>query len=484
MTADRPIASAARRILAVGVAALAAATASAAMLAAPAAASTTDVATNCTPDGSTACVSPVVLDSDNDPLPGIDVTIAGQGFEEVVTSTDGPVSVAVPEVGTYTLTIDQDTLPEGTTANATERQVTAQLGSTARGAFRIGEGVAPEDGGGATDEPTEPADDGATGGADTGGAGEDPGIGAEGSTQNASGWPAFSQVWQQFGSGIRFGLLLALASVGLSLIYGTTGISAFSHGEQVTLGALLGFISVNWWGLPVPLAVVVTIVICAATGWVQDMVLWGPLRKRGTPVMQLMIVTIGLSMALQYVIQMFIGGRSQRVLPNNARPLEIAGITLSTASWISMAVAVVVILAMAWFLTQTRIGQATRAVSDNAALAAATGINPDRIVRIVWIMSTGLAGLSGMLLAISFGSFTWTLGMILLLLMFASVTLGGMGTAFGALAGSIVIGIVVEMSTLIPGMPSSLRYASGLLILILVLLIRPQGLLGRAVRVG
>src|SRR5690606_6556721 len=252
--------------------------------------------------------------------------------------------------------------------------------------------------------------------------------------------------------------------VGLSLIYGTTGISAFSHGEQVTLGALLGFISVNWWGLPVPLAVVVTIVICAATGWVQDMVLWGPLRKRGTPVMQLMIVTIGLSMALQYVIQMFIGGRSQRVLPNNARPLEIAGITLSTASWISMAVAVVVILAMAWFLTQTRIGQATRAVSDNAALAAATGINPDRIVRIVWIMSTGLAGLSGMLLAISFGSFTWTLGMILLLLMFASVTLGGMGTAFGALAGSIVIGIVVEMSTLIPGMPSSLRYASGLLI--------------------
>lgn len=483
MTADRPIASAARRILAVGVAALAAATASAAMLAAPAAASTTDVATTCTPDGTTACVSPVVLDSDNEPLPGIDVTIAGPGFEQVVTSTDGPVSVAVPEVGTYTLTIDQDTLPEGTTANATERQVTAQLGSTARGAFRVGEGVAPE-GGGATDEPTEPADGGTSDGAGAGGEGEDAGIGADGSTQNVSGWPAFSQVWQQFGSGIRFGLLLALASVGLSLIYGTTGISAFSHGEQVTLGALLGFISVNWWGLPVPVAVVVTILVCAGTGWLQDMVLWGPLRKRGTPVMQLMIVTIGLSMALQYVIQMFIGGRSQRVLPSNAQPLELAGITLSTASWISMAVAVVVIGAMAWFLTQTRIGQATRAVSDNAALAAATGINPDRIVRIVWIMSTGLAGLSGMLLAISFGSFTWTLGMILLLLMFAAVTLGGMGTAFGALAGSIVIGIVVEMSTLIPGMPSSLRYASGLLILILVLLVRPQGLLGRAVRVG
>lgn len=475
MTADRPIASAARRALAVGVAVLAALTASAAMLAAPAAASSADVATDCTPDGTTACVSPIVLDNNNDPVPGIDVTITGPDFEEVVTSTDGPISVAVPTVGRYTLTVDPATVPDGMSTDVPERQVVAQTGSTARGAFRVTQGSPPA-GTGSTTEPSE-----------TGGAGDEAdesGIGDEGTTENVSGWPAFSQVWQQFGSGIRFGLLLALASVGLSLIYGTTGISTFSHGEQVTLGALLGFISVNWWGMPIWAAVLATIVICAATGWFQDVVLWGPLRRRGTPVMQLMIVTIGLSMALQYVIQMFIGGRSQRVLPFNARPVEIAGITLSAASWLSMLVAIGVIGVIAWFLTQTRIGRATRAVSDNPALAAATGINPDRIVRIVWTMSTGLAGLSGMLLAISFGSFTWTLGMILLLLMFASVTLGGMGTAFGALAGSIVIGIVVEMSTLIPGMPSSLRYASGLLILILVLLIRPQGLLGRAVRVG
>ncbi|MEU4360969.1 branched-chain amino acid ABC transporter permease [Promicromonospora sp. NPDC023987] len=478
MTADRQIASAARRILAVVVAVLAALTASAAMLAAPAAASTTDVATECTPDGTTACVSPIVLDENNEPLPGIDVTITGPGFEEVVTSTDGPVSVEVPEVGRYTLTLDPATVPDGMQPDAPEQQVTAQLGSTARGAFSITPGSAPAETGSAT-EPSETAGD-----ADAEDEAEASGIGADGSTENVSGWPAFSQVWQQFGSGIRFGLLLALASVGLSLIYGTTGISTFSHGEQVTLGALLGFVSINWWGLPVWAAVLVTIVVCAGTGWFQDVVLWGPLRRRGTPVMQLMIVTIGLSMALQYLIQMVIGGRSQRVLSSNARSVEIAGITLSAASWLSMLVALAVIGVIAWFLTQTRIGRATRAVSDNPALAAATGINPDRIVRIVWTVSTGLAGLSGMLLAISFGSFTWTLGMILLLLMFAAVTLGGMGTAFGALAGSIVIGLVVEMSTLIPGMPSSLRYASGLLILILVLLFRPQGLLGRAVRVG
>jgi branched-chain amino acid transport system permease protein len=121
-------------------------------------------------------------------------------------------------------------------------------------------------------------------------------------------------------------------------------------------------------------------------------------------------------------------------------------------------------------------------VSDNPALAAATGIDPDKIVRIVWVMATTFAALAGLMIGISFGAFNWTLGMQLLLLMFAAVTLGGLGTAFGALAGSLVIGLVVELSNLV--LPSDLRYASALVILILVLLVRPQGLLGRRERIG
>jgi branched-chain amino acid transport system permease protein len=144
----------------------------------------------------------------------------------------------------------------------------------------------------------------------------------------------------------------------------------------------------------------------------------------------------------------------------------------------------VAILFIAWFLTRTRIGRATRAVSDNPALASATGINPDKIIRIVWTMSTGFAGLAGLMYGLSVGTFGWNTGMQMLLLMFAAVTLGGLGTAFGALAGSMVIGIVVEMSPLIPGMPNDLRYATALAILILVLLLRPQGLLGKRERIG
>ncbi|BDZ42251.1 branched-chain amino acid ABC transporter permease [Paraoerskovia sediminicola] len=245
---------------------------------------------------------------------------------------------------------------------------------------------------------------------------------------------------------------------------------------------MLAFVTMNVMGMPIWLGAIVTLVLCGLTGWAQDAGIWRPLRKRGTPVVQLMIVTIGLSIALQFGIQLAIGAGTQRILVDNPSSWTLGPVTLTVGSWISMIIAIVVLLGVAWFLTRTRIGQATRAVSDNSALAAATGIDPDKIIRIVWILATTLAGLGGMLLGIVFGSFNWMMGLQLLLLMFAAVTLGGLGTAFGALIGSLVIGMVVELSNLV--LPSDLRYATALVILILVLLVRPQGILGRRERIG
>jgi branched-chain amino acid transport system permease protein len=469
MTADRPnLATASRRLLAT----LAVAALPAVLAAAPAMAAVAPVATDCTPDASTACVAAIVMDEDNNFVPDVGVTISGAGFEaQVTTTSEGPVSVAVPQVGTYTITLDEETLPDGLFPDPTEREVTAQTGSTGRGAFTLGDQPA----GGAPS--AEPGASAGTGGADV------PPADA-GAEEEATGGFSLSNAWQKFGLGIRLGLLLALASVGISLIYGTTGLSTFAHGEQFTLGAVLAFMGVNMWGLPFWAAAVLAVVICTATGFVQDVVLWKPLRQRSTPLTQLMIITIGLSLTLQYTIQLLIGNGSERILSTNPTSMTIAGITLSSWSWTSMAVAVVAILFIGWFLTRTRIGRATRAVSDNPALASATGINPDKIVRIVWTMSTGFAGLAGLMYGLSVGTFGWNTGMQMLLLMFAAVTLGGLGTAFGALAGSMVIGIVVEMSPLIPGMPNDLRYATALAILILVLLLRPQGLLGRRERIG
>mgnify|MGYP003780940343 CR=1 FL=1 len=117
-----------------------------------------------------------------------------------------------------------------------------------------------------------------------------------------------------------------------------------------------------------------------------------------------------------------------------------------------------------------------------AALASASGIGVEQIIRLVWTLGAGLAALGGVLIALYFNSTSWNMGGTILLLMFAAVTLGGLGTAYGALAGSIVIGLVAEMSSLL--IPSDMRYAGALLILIFVLLVRPQGILGRAERIG
>jgi neutral amino acid transport system permease protein len=147
-----------------------------------------------------------------------------------------------------------------------------------------------------------------------------------------------------------------------------------------------------------------------------------------------------------------------------------------------MGIALVVLIATGLFLGKTRFGRATRAVSDNPALAAASGIDVDRVIRFVWTLAAGLAGLSGVMLGLVLNGVNWQTGLQLLLLMFASVTLGGLGTAYGALVGSMIIGIVVELTNLV--LPGDFKYATALVILILILLFRPQGIFGRAERIG
>jgi branched-chain amino acid transport system permease protein len=147
-----------------------------------------------------------------------------------------------------------------------------------------------------------------------------------------------------------------------------------------------------------------------------------------------------------------------------------------------MGLSVVVLIMVGLFLLKTRTGRATRAVSDNPALASASGIDVDRIIRLVWIIATALAGLSGVMLGLVLNGINWQTGMQLLLLMFAAVTLGGLGTAFGALVGSLIIGMTVELANLV--LPGDFKYATALVLLIIVLLVRPQGIFGRKERIG
>lgn len=311
----------------------------------------------------------------------------------------------------------------------------------------------------------------------------------------ASSSGTFDLFIQNLFNGVVFGLLLALASVGLSLIYGTTALSNFAHGEMVTFGAMLTYwlatpqpvriplIPVDFnIGLPLIPAALLAIAISAGLGWVQDRIIWSQLRRRRVAMVQQMIVSIGLSLALVNFIQWWMGGRPVRLTTAIDPRNDYGPISVSNTTLISMAIAIAALLGVAFFLQRTRLGRATRAVSDNPALASASGIKVDSIIRLVWIMAAGLAALGGILLALYQQGIGFDDGTKLLLMMFAAVTLGGLGHPYGALVGSLIIGIVAEVSTV--WLAPDLKFATALGILILVLLVRPQGILGRAERVG
>ena len=281
-------------------------------------------------------------------------------------------------------------------------------------------------------------------------------------------------------AGLNFGLLLAMAAIGISLIFGTTGLSNFAHGEMVTFGALMTWLFHVVFNLNVVLAGIGAILAVAAFGWLQDAAMWRPLRKRRMGLNQMMIVSIGFSIVARYLLLLFFNGDTKDIAgggnPVNLGPIKTSDVTL----W-GMLISALTLTGVALFLTRTRFGKATRAVSDNSALASATGIDVERIIRVVWVTAAAVTGVAGVLYGLEFQA-NWLTGFDILLMLFAAVTLGGLGTALGATVGALIIGMVVEVSTLF--IPNELKYAAALIILIVILIARPQGVLGKKQRLG
>ena len=379
----------------------------------------------------------------DEPLDGVKITVAGHGYsEDVRTDAQGQWKVGVPEKTDYEITLDESTLPEGVIVADQSNTVQAEFGLTNNKSvnFFLGQGVR---------EVTSFTD----------------------------------QLISRTISGLNFGLMLALASIGLSLIYGTTGLANFAHAEFVTFGAVMALTFGVQLAFPLWIAFPLAIVLTGVLGWILDIGLWKPLRKKGLSVVQLMIVSIGLSLALRYVFLYFYGGGTYPLPDTGSAKITLLGpIALSRTDMISMGISIAVLIAVAYWLLRTRTGKATRAISDNPSLASASGIDVDRVVRLIWVLGAALAGLSGILWAYFRPGIKWDMGWQILLLVFAAVVLGGLGTAFGALIGSIIVGLMVEVSTL--WLPSDLKYAGALTVLIVVLLFRPQGLLGRKERIG
>jgi branched-chain amino acid transport system permease protein len=418
-----------------------------------------------------------ITDSAGKPAPKVDLTVADAAGKLIKGTTDatGKATIALTESGRYGVYFDVATLPKGVgpaanpTIRATTGNISPQFTAISLTAGGVRTEVAPS---------ALPAPSSAT-------AASSPGATASGSSSGGSssdgGASFLDQLTPKIATGLTFGLLLGLASIGLSLIYSTTGLNNFAHGEMVTFGAFMAYMIAGQWGLNGWIAIVGALVLGGCFGYVQDIGLWRPLRKRRLGMMQIMIVSIGLSLALRYVFA-FIWGPDRLSIPANNDPiLSIGAVNLRYWDLVGSIIAIVLLVLVALFFSFTRVGKATRAVADNKALAAATGINVERIIRIVWVGGGALAGVAGALIGY-YQTLQWNAGALILLLLFASVTLGGLGTTWGALVGAIIIGLAMDVSTM--WVPTSLKYVVAMLIMIIVLLVRPQGLLGRKQRIG
>jgi branched-chain amino acid transport system permease protein len=402
--------------------------------------------------------------ADNQPVAGVTITLldaSGAEIDAAVTDDKGAVEFTVPERATYTVKLDEETLPEGqalSSQSAAEQVIDVDkfITRTVVVNFFTGESQSADESG-------------------------------------------VEKVAQRLSNGVRLGLIIAMCSVGLSLIFGTTGLTNFAHGEMVTFGGMMAFLlNVSGIGflsflgfLPlvhddgrfhVLLATPLAVALGALFGYGLDRVMFAKLRRRGIGLISQMVVTVGLSILLRNVFLARFGGRSKPLREYSLQEgMEIGPFTITPRDLIVTILSAVVLVTVALTLQYTRLGKATRAVADNPDLASATGINSAWVVRLIWISGGALAALGGVFRALD-EQVSFDMGGRLLFLMFAGITLGGLGSAFGALVGGFVVGVIVELATL--WVPTELKNTPALGILIVVLLLRPQGILGRAQRVG
>ena len=284
--------------------------------------------------------------------------------------------------------------------------------------------------------------------------------------------------------GLIFGLVLAITAIGLSLIFGITRIVNFGHGDVISLGALIAvLLNAMETGPQMHLlaAGILAVLLVGALGLPFERLFRG-IGERAADHFTILVFSIGLSFVLRHALLFAFGPANlpyrQYLLQDLIRigPIVVAPRDLAVAG-----IALVVLVAVGLLLLRTRIGRAMRATSTNPSLAAQSGIDVAKITRLTWVLGTMLAAVGGVLLAVSQQA-RWDMGYQMLMFIFAAVILGGIGTAFGAMVGGIIIGLIAQLSTVL--IPPELKPAVVMAVLVLILLCRPLGLFNRARRIG
>ena len=388
-------------------------------------------------------------DAERNPVEGVTFTVTAEDGTEIGTATTdaaGEWRIPLDAPGTYTATIDVATLPEGVTLRDPERTSLSpevRAGQDRVVLFALGDG-------------TEGA---------------------------ASGRPSrVDRLSNLAAEGVKFGVMIALAALGLSMVYGVTNLVNFAHGELLAFGALTAWWLEDSFDLPLLFAAFLAVIGAGLLGVGFETGVFGPVRRRKSGDIAAMVISIGLALVVRYTYLILFGGEPRSYSDFRLqRTVDLGPVSLTPKAWATIVIGLLVLGAFGWALQSTRIGTAMRAVSVNRDLAESSGIVVRRVVLATWLVGGALAGLSGVMFGLA-ESVRWDMGNDVLLLIFAAVVLGGLGTAYGAMVGGLVVGLVTQLSTY--WFSPDLKLMFALVVLVVILIARPQGILGVKERFG
>lgn len=276
-------------------------------------------------------------------------------------------------------------------------------------------------------------------------------------------------------NGLIIGSTIALAAIGLTLIFGILDFINFAHGEYLTLGAYSAFVLNVTFGLPFLVAALVAIPITVALALGIDRVVFYPLRRKGVGGLALLITSVGLSIILRNSIEMVWSSEPRRLSASGGEAIAVAGVRITVVQIAIILVSLLLMVAIHLLLTRTVLGISMRATASNQALALSSGVNTERVVMWTWIIGAGLTAIAGVLIGLN-TVIRPSMGFGLLLVMFAAVILGGIGDPYGAMLGGLAIGMAQEVS--VAFISAAYKPAVAFTIMVVLLLWKPEGLRG------
>ena len=284
---------------------------------------------------------------------------------------------------------------------------------------------------------------------------------------------------QQLINGLTQGSLYALVAIGFVIIFGTMNLVTFAHGEVYMVGAFMGYFALTLWNLPWPVALMMGM----AAGWIlgvlMEKIAFRPMRNLGH--MPPLLITIGMSIILKEAVMIVWGAENRPVPSLYGQTIQMGNSQISLLQLVIMGIVVMLIVGLQLLIQGTKIGRAMRATAQDHEAAQAMGVNADRVFNIAFGLASLLGGAGGVLVGIYYNAVSATMGGTAGMKGFAACIFGGLTSIPGAILGSLIIGVVENLT--VQYIASGYRDIIAFLVMVAVLIVRPQGLLGSKMRV-